>query len=1431
MGTKLQKKILAIAMILMLLLSQFSTTVFAVTEEIEDLTTEEEIVEELEESQDEEEEIVLDEEETDDEEDTETETEEAQEEEETTDEETLTYSIFSSSEGSSDTLSISSTAAAASTSESGDFILGIDTGDEVYLGTIEDSWDTVGHDLHYALYNGTYYMAFCLQLWVDVKNDWSTVGTDVTVVHNASDYEQIAKMVFFGYTSIYGTGIPTTKAAWSAAACTQQYIWDYIYENVNSSYGTVDHDSWNSSYMSSSIYEEWLEETEEALDEYYNNEVSFDGNTYTVGLGESTTITDKNGSLQYYPTFSKTVSGVTFSHTEGENTLTITVKSSCTTQNVTFDSEDYDIYKETTLGTAYDDDTMCEYIHFKESGYQNLLFSNYLDAQSFSVSVKVEYNVISITKVSTGADLIKGAKIGIYSDSDCTDLIDSATTTSSGKVTFDWLEDGTYYIKEISAPDGYIINTESYKVTVSNGAEKEIEVIDDIEGSIAIEKTDEETGNESRAISGEVFHGDATLEGAVYTLYAEEDIVGTDGVTYFEADEEIATYTFDEEGQATAKITNTATSLNLVASKDTVDGLAMGTYYVQETTAPEGYTLDETKYSITLSYEGKSSDIVDAEITVYETVEKAKFEVIKVSTNTSEVADVIEGAEFTAILTKYVDYYGSFDEALEHLDEMAEDEYSIFTTDSDGHGVSGYLAYGNYTVSETITPSSTIEAVEDFTITIDEDGEVIKEVVVNNAPFEAFIKLIKYDYDSGETVTYTNATFKLYKLDEETNEWEEVGCKVGKTTYYEWTTDEEGIAYTETKLEAGTYKVEEITIPEGFLALDDELTFEVSLDNDTVYYDEDYDAYITVAVTNQQPKGELVINKSVSLEENADVSLVNLDYTGIEFTLWAAETIIDYTDGEVIYNAGDTVGVYSLSQDGTLDVTDLWMGSYTLQETKTIDGLVLDETVYNVEFTKEDDLTKVYTVTLDITNETTVYDFTKVDTSNEVLTGTVLTLYDSEGNIVYEWTVGEDKIEIEGLTVGETYTLVETETPQGYVTAKDMTFTVENTEDTVDISMIDKVFTISKVDIAGEDLEGATLTVYDEDGNVVDEWTTDGTTHYVENLKEGETYTLVETVTPEGYVTIEDLTFTVSEEKTDEHLDVVDEIIESVLDLYKEASSDSDITGLTAGTMLANATFEIYDEDGNYVTTITTDENGLASITLEYGVYTIKEVAAPDYYLKDEDKTATIEVVEDGAEIELVWGNEAVELGLEITKTGIEEAQANDEIKYEFTIQNNSNVDVDNFTWTDELPYEYITLTKLFTGTYNYEHDYRVYYQLVETDEWIEIANEDTDDGTYSTLENNFIDFTDIDGTVARFKVEFGTVEQDFASVDDDTPFIYCKVNSTVVSGDEWTNYTYLTGTYTTDNGTTVELEDIDKWTTSTYAYALDLNGLPTTGR
>ena len=110
-----------------------------------------------------------------------------------------------------------------------------------------------------------------------------------------------------------------------------------------------------------------------------------------------------------------------------------------------------------------------------------------------------------------------------------------------------------------------------------------------------------------------------------------------------------------------------------------------GNYFAKEEIVSEGYTKNDKVYKIAFQYKNDSTPIISITETITNKVQKAPFEVIKITTNNNTTAETVADAEFTAILTKYVDYYGGFDEALKHIDEYADDEYAIFRTGSNGH--------------------------------------------------------------------------------------------------------------------------------------------------------------------------------------------------------------------------------------------------------------------------------------------------------------------------------------------------------------------------------------------------------------------------------------------------------------------------------------------------------------------------------------------------------------------------------------------------------------------------------------------------------------------------------------------------------------------------------------------------------------------------
>jgi len=274
---------------------------------------------------------------------------------------------------------------------------------------------------------------------------------------------------------------------------------------------------------------------------------------------------------------------------------------------------------------------------------------------------------------------------------------------------------------------------------------------------------------------------------------------------------------------------------------------------------------------------------------------------------------------------------------------------------------------------------------------------------------------------------------------------------------------------------------------------------------------------------------------------------------------------------------------------------------------------------------------------------------------------------------------------------------------------------------------------------------------------------------------------------------------------------------------YKIAGEYNTWTGDEEGTRLYGAVFNILDENKEVLYTVTTNRYGRfeQDILLGEGVFYLQEIEAPFGYQLD-PTLRRFEIRQNGERVIIEHINSAVEIELEIEKDGIRQAQPLDEISYTFPrLKNNSPVPLNHFTWTDNLPTDYIRITRLFTGTFNEELEYNVYFRTNKSEEYRLIRE------AISTKENNHINFEEIgllEGEyIVSFKVYFGTVPAGFQSVE--MPFMFARVNESVQSDDMWTNITRLTGSF---NG--VPVEDECEHTVKTYIRQVPINRLPRTG-
>lgn len=471
-----------------------------------------------------------------------------------------------------------------------------------------------------------------------------------------------------------------------------------------------------------------------------------------------------------------------------------------------------------------------------------------------------------------------------------------------------------------------------------------------------------------------------------------------------------------------------------------------------------------------------------------------------------------------------------------------------------------------------------------------------------------------------------------------------------------------------------------------------------------------------------------------------------------------------------------------------------------------------------------------------------------------------IVIIDEDGNIIEKITTDENgEATSSNLPVDKNYIVIQEDTLDNYIKNDEKT-TVDFIKEfgyegdkTYPINITNKHkkgnIEITKEDYDnGKSLEGFEFDLYVEEvdapyttGDLIGTYTTSEEGQIlIENLWTG-TYSLKEKSNEASkyYQLIEDNIEVTVEDKETTSLVVKNEKQKGQIEINKKVSStDSDITGLKEGSPLEGAVFEISDGQGNLLDTIITDENGYAKsnrLPIDK-VYTIKEKLAPEFYLEN-GRTETIKFTNDGEIVSLEWENEAVYAQLEVEQTGIVETQAGDMIRYDITsLKNKSNVELDNFTLEDHLPYEYTSLKSLYTGTYNYDKNYTVWYKINNQDEWLQMVNENSEDGTYNTLKNNYVDFSSITETITDYKINFGTVETDFSAKEDDMPFIFVKVNDDVKNNDTWTNKVKLLATYISNHDNVLNLEDTSEVKTTVYSHELDVKDrgtrtiLPKTG-
>ena len=490
--------------------------------------------------------------------------------------------------------------------------------------------------------------------------------------------------------------------------------------------------------------------------------------------------------------------------------------------------------------------------------------------------------------------------------------------------------------------------------------------------------------------------------------------------------------------------------------------------------------------------------------------------------------------------------------------------------------------------------------------------------------------------------------------------------------------------------------------------------------------------------------------------------------------MFAKDDVITTENSGAIVNSGTEVGngVYALSTDGHLDISNLPMGvgeaQYYLQEVKTLDGCVLDTTKYDAVFKQSDYTTKTYIKSFDVENLTTDFEFNKTDvTGDKEVEGAQLTITDEDGNVVDQW-ISTDKVHsIEGLVVGKTYTLSETVTAKNYVKATDIKFTVKNSSELETVTMKDKQVSFTKTDVTGEkEVEGAKITVKEkETGKVVDKWTSTKESHFINGLEEGRTYILSETVSPEEYVKSTDIEFTVAKEKVNEKVNMKDKQVK----ISKLTVGGQEVTG---------ALMQILDEDGNIVDEWTSEGKvHYATGLVEGKKYTLHEDLAPtglnlandiEFEVSYEKENQQVKMIDTINEVSKVDEKGNLLKGAEMTVTSNKTKNIIDK-----WISGQHIFDV-----TDEMKAQLKENGKA-EGTYMDEEDSTVQYSIAK--------NKGKDDYTVMFVKDGITTYTniDIDGNETRHMIQGLEAGEEYVLKETKTPNGYATFKTQTFTAEE----------------------------------------------
>ena len=668
-----------------------------------------------------------------------------------------------------------------------------------------------------------------------------------------------------------------------------------------------------------------------------------------------------------------------------------------------------------------------------------------------------------------------------------------------------------------------------------------------------------------------------------------------------------------------------------------------------------------------------------------------------------------------------------------------------------------------------------INATQNYAVTYDPFGDGVGRATLNVKTNTGKIQINKTDSDTSKPIQ--GVTFQLTKTD---------GTVVANAT-----TNSNGLA-TFSGLYQDNYKLTEISTNDNYVI--NKATFDVNVE---------YNKSTTQNIINDHKKGNLKIYKVDKDNHKIALGNVQFDLYSEEFqkVIGTYTTDVNVRTGNYKLIEKNTGKWYNLAEDTTVEV------KWNTTEENTIENELKKGQVKVIKVDKDNNEVKLQGVKFDVLDENgKVLETITTDENGEAYTSRYAIRDYSKLTI-------REKETLQNYVLNDTPQTVVLEAEQ----IKTVTFTNELKKGQIKVIKVDQ-------DNNEVKLKGVEFKVYDEDKNLVDTLITDENGEATsKRLRIDKKYIVQESKTLENYVLNETpQTVTLTQDQITD-LTFENELIKGYIRVIKVSKEDNQYNGDVKGKRLENAKFEVYDENNNLVDTLVTDENGEATTKeLLKGKYTLKEVESPDYYILT-DEIFEAEIVKHQEIVDVEVENDNVDIDIEVNKEGFKETQSKDSIYYDFSnIHNKSNIALDNFTWSDSLPTNALRANKIYTGTWNEDLTYSVWYKTNLSDDYIMLK-----DGL-STLVNNEVKFTDAtlqEGEfITDFEFRFGTVKADFREVEQ--PRLYCDMLDNLPNGFIFVNHTKVSGNYKD-----IYVEDKDDWTTITYYKEIETTQkLPRTG-